>query len=574
MLRKVKDFLGWLLIRDKALKWILKTIGRVKWLIYIIMVLQIISSAVGIGMTWFFKEMIDGAVTGNRHKFLIYAGCLIGVIIVWAVVGAANRYLKEYGKGAAENRLKEKLFLNILEKEYASVTSVHSGEWMSRLTTDAELVADGIMSIIPEVVGMIIKLIGAVIMIIILLPQISAGIIACGITLCSMTYLFRKRIKELHKKQRETDGNVRVYMLDRLTNLLIVHSFAKEKSIGNESEKHLKDYLSIRMRKSNFSNVCNTGFAVLMNSAYIGGGIYCGYQILNQRMTYGTLFAVVQLVGQIQSPFANISGYLPKYYAMLASAERLMESEEWNTVYDDTVLSDKETNEFYTKQFKGIKLKNATFSYKDNNENVIENMSLNIEKGEYVAITGTSGCGKSTMLKLMMNLYPLDKGECVLDTIDGELEMTAAYRSIFAYVPQGNQLMQGSIREIIAFSNEEKMKDTKGIQKALEIACAKEFVMKLQAGIDAMLGEGGRGLSEGQMQRIAIARAVYSGNPVLFFDEATSSLDEQTEKKVLHNIRKMTDKTVVIVTHRMSVLDICNREVHMSSKGIRVNEIE
>lgn len=573
MLHKTRLFLGRLLIREKALKWIFGIIGKAKWLTCMILILQVISSGIGIGMTWFFKQMIDGAVAGNRQVFQTYTWYLIGVIVSWAIVGASNRYLKEYGKGTVENKLKGRLFSNVLEKEYASVTYLHSGEWMSRMTTDTQLVAEGIVTIIPDVAGMLIKLIGAIVMMLILLPDISFLVVGCGIVACLLTFLLKKKIKELHKRQRESDGTVRVYMLDRLTNLLIVHSFAKEKSIKDESGLQMKEYLAIRMKKSNFSNLCNTGFSVLMNSAYIGGGIYCGYQILNHNMTYGTLFAVVQLVGQIQSPFANISGYLPKYYAMIASAERLMESEEWKTVYDETVLSDDEINEFYSNHFHSIRLKNASFSYKNQGIKVMENVDMEIAKGEYLAITGTSGCGKSTMLKLMMNLYPLDEGECVLVTNEGEAAMTAVYRSMFAYVPQGNQLMQGRIREIVAFSDEKKMEDTSGIIKALEIACAKEFVLNLKEGIDTMLGEGGRGLSEGQMQRIAIARAVYSGNPILLFDEATSSLDEMTEKKVLGNIRNMTNKTVVIVTHRMSVLEICDREVNMSPEGIRVSQL-
>ena len=195
---------------------------------------------------------------------------------------------------------------------------------------------------------------------------------------------------------------------------------------------------------------------------------------------------------------------------------------------------------------------------------VLQNINLRIVKGEYVAFTGQSGCGKSTLLKLLLCLYPLDAGSQYLEKIDGSrLPLTSAYRSLFAYVPQGNQLMSGTIREIVAFHDVRKMQNEEFLWKSLSIACAEEFVRELPEGLNTRLGERGVGLSEGQMQRIAIARAVCSGNPILMLDESTSALDEATERQLLQNLRSMTDKTVLIVTHRPAVLAICDRQVEM-----------
>lgn len=186
---------------------------------------------------------------------------------------------------------------------------------------------------------------------------------------------------------------------------------------------------------------------------------------------------------------------------------------------------------------------------------VLKDYSLKIRKGEFVAFTGPSGCGKSTVLKLMMGLYTVDAGE-----------VYGCERSMFAYVPQGNQLMSGSIRDIITFSDKDKTGDEVGIHRALHIACADGFIAELEHGIDTLLGERGLGLSEGQMQRLAIARAIYSDRPVLLLDEATSALDAGTEEEVLGNLRSMTDKTVIIVTHRPAALKLCDRQVVFGEK--------
>jgi ATP-binding cassette subfamily B protein len=287
-------------------------------------------------------------------------------------------------------------------------------------------------------------------------------------------------------------------------------------------------------------------------------------------MSYGTFVAVLQLVGQIQSPFANLTGYLPKYYAMLASAERLMEAEGFPARSVEEELGEEQVKQLYEKELRSIGFQSATFSYAAHGKDkegelelpVIDSFDFTIRKGEYVAITGPSGCGKSTLLKLVMSLYPLDGGERYLELNSGErIPLDGIFIRLFAYTPQGNQLMSGTIREVVTFGGS---RNDAGVWRALQIACAEQFVRRLPEGLDTPLGERGAGLSEGQMQRLAIARAVYSDHPILLLDEATSALDEETEKQLLHNLRAMTDKTVLIVTHRPAILKICDRQIDFS----------
>ena len=262
-----------------------------------------------------------------------------------------------------------------------------------------------------------------------------------------------------------------------------------------------------------------------MGGGYILCAVYCGYGILKGTLSYGTFTAVLQLIGQVQGPFANLSGIMPRYYAMLASAERLMEAEKYEDDGNETQVSTEEIARFYKEDFQSMGVRDAGFSYQNTDgtdigsekKTVIDRLDMDIRKGEYVAFTGHSGCGKSTLLKLLMCLYPLDRGERYLRSQTGdrtvEIPLTAAWRGLFAYVPQGNQLMSGTIREIIAFGDPEAMDQEERMKRALKISCADEFVEELDNGIDTLLGERGCGLSEGQMQRIAIARALFPNVP-------------------------------------------------------------
>jgi ATP-binding cassette subfamily B protein len=285
---------------------------------------------------------------------------------------------------------------------------------------------------------------------------------------------------------------------------------------------------------------------------------------MSGTVTYGTLTAIMQLIGQIQGPFYSISGYLPRFYAMTASAERLMEIE---TFADDgTARSADEVYEFYLDGLSALGLRDASFTYESDDAApvVLDGVSVEIRKGEYVAFAGHSGCGKSTVLKLLMCMYPLDRGERYIAGSEGEIALDASWRRLFAYVPQGNALMNGTIREVVSFADPDAAHDEHRLRRALEIACADDFVEDL----DTVLGERGSGLSEGQTQRLAIARAVFADCPVLLLDESTSALDEATERRLLYNLRDLTDKTVVIVTHRRAVLSICDRVLHFTEAGV------
>lgn len=563
-------------MKNKTIEFLMQVSGKTKINIVFLTLIQIILGVTSVLYALSLRDIINGAVEKDKTAFFTALVLFAALVCVQLALRAVTRWLDEKTRSELENRFKSKLFGTVLSKDFDAVTAVHSGEWLNRLTSDTVVVANGLTQIIPNVSGMAVKLIGAVIMIIAIEPRFCFLVVPFGLLLIVFSYAFRKKIKKLHKEMQEQDGKTRTFMQDILSSMLVVRSYAVQNDSIENAEEKMLSHKKARMKKKRFSNFCNIGFGAVMNGAYVVGAGFCGYGILTGTMSYGTFMAVLQLIGQIQAPFANISGFLPQWYAMLASAERIMEAENFDE-QNEKCLSSGEIQTIYQNGFENIGLDNASFTYQPpviGSEQtmpvVLHNISLEISKGEYVAFTGHSGCGKSTVMKLLLALYRLDKGERYIQ-INGERQtLDSKYQRLFAYVPQGNHLMSGTIREIIAMSDKLDMNNDERIDHALKISCADEFVNELENGADTVLGERGQGLSEGQMQRIAIARAIFSDCPILLLDESTSALDEQTEKKLLTNLHSMTDKTVVIVTHRPAALEICDKIIEFTEKGCEI----
>ena len=566
-------------MKNNTLKWLFSVAGRKKGYILLLILVQILHGASGVLYALLLRNIVDSAVEKNTDIFVLNVSLVILLVIAQLSMRAVIRFLNELSRASLENTLKERMMKHLLNKNFAAVDAVHSGEWLNRLTNDTVVVANGYAEILPGVAGMTVKMISAVIMIILWQPWFAWIMLPGGVVMVILTYAFRKVLKRLHKNVQEKDGSLRIFLQETLGNMMMIRSFAAEQQTEKEMIVKTKEHKAARMRKNRFSNFCNIGFGTAIQGMYLFGICWCGWGILMGTITLGTLTAVTQLISQIQSPFANITGYLPKFYAMTASAERLMEIESFDEETTEPPLASDEVAAFYRDDLQEIGLKNVRFTYyppsdkvtaltKDGMPVVLNDINLIIRKGEYVAFTGHSGCGKSTVIKLLMSIYRPDAGECFIRTANGTKALTSRYHRLFAYVPQGNKLMTGTVREAVAFADKTKMQDDEKITQALKIACADTFVSELENGIDTLLGERGTGLSEGQTQRIAVARAIFSDSPVLILDEATSSLDAVTEKKLLENLRKMTDKTVIIVTHRPAALTICDRVLKFTENGV------
>jgi len=566
-------------MKNSALRWLWAVPGKKKMHILALTAVQAFHGASGVLYALLLRAIVDAAAGGDGGGFWRGIALIVLLAAAQLALRAVIRWLTEFAKATFENLFKVRLTETLLRRDYLRVSAVHSAEWLNRLTNDTVVVTNGYVDIVPGLVGMAVKLLSALAMIIAMEPRFAAVLIPVGGALAAGTWFFRKVLKRLHKTVQEADGRLRVFLQERIGSMLMIRSFAAEAKTGEDAEAEMQAHKAARMRKNRFSNLCNIGFGAAMSGMYLLGVGWCGYGILTGTVTFGTLTAVTQLISQIQTPFANITGYLPRYYAMLASAERLMEAESFPEDGEEAGPLE-EMAAFYADELQSIGLENVCFTYypaageadagKDGMPVVLRDLTLEIRKGEYVAFTGQSGCGKSTALKLLMCVCAPDGGERYYTEKSGRRgALTAAYRRLFAYVPQGNALMNGTIREVVSFAEPSAARDEARLQHALRAACADRFVAELEQGVDTLLGERGAGLSEGQMQRLAVARAVFSGSPILLLDEATGALDAETERKLLRNLREMTDRTVVIVTHRPAAFAICDRVVEFTESGVR-----
>ena len=278
-------------------------------------------------------------------------------------------------------------------------------------------------------------------------------------------------------------------------------------------------------------------------------------------MTFGSLTAVTQLVNQLQAPFVNLSGMLPKYVAMIASAERLMELE---AIQGGPEPIKQDPRSLYRKM-DGLRAENISFSY--DREQILQGASFFLEKGDFAVITGPSGIGKSTLLKLLLGIVRPETGGLYLEGSGETVSLDRSTRKLFAYVPQGNLLLSGTIRENLTIVKPRASDEE--IEEAIYVSTMDAFLSQLPQGLDTRLGESGAGLSEGQAQRLAIARAVLGGAPILLLDECTSALDGDTEQKVLQRLKGLADRTCIAVTHRPAATALCDCRLEVSQGQVR-----
>lgn len=540
----------------RTLKWISEALGNRKWLIVCITAIQCLVAASGIAVALLMREVIDHAVYGNKEQFVHAIIALAAVIFCQIVMHFLSKLVEDDTRALIENRLRQKAFGEILRTEYAKAKEYHTGELMNRITSDTLVVVEGAVTLLPNLCSMAVRILGVLIVMTVIEPKIALVFLLGGCVLVALSIVPRRLQKKLHKKAQEADGEVKSFVQESLESLLVIQAFGCEPKIEAASEEKMCKHRIARRKKNNVVNFFGSGLRLSIQCGYVFGIAWCGFGILEGTMTYGTLTAVFQLIGQIQAPFANIGGMFPKYTSMIASAERLMEFSGQDT--KRKTKKDELARKAVYGTLQSIDFKQVSFSY-DEDRPVLQNESFSVKKGEFAALIGSSGIGKSTIMKLLLSVYQPNKGQIEVNLGKETISLDELPNGMFAYVPQGNYLMSGSIWQVVGFAEKEEQIDREKVVEACKMACADEFITQLSNGYDTILGERGSGLSEGQMQRLAVARAIYSECPILLLDEATSALDSDTERRLITSLKQMSECTVFLVTHRKEVWELCDR---------------
>lgn len=537
----------------RALKWIYCRIRRYIPLTAAVSVISALSALSFVALALITKRVMDIA-TGDTTGSLLKSGILLfTVIAIQILLSAAQSILNAYSNGKQTIAFRNYLFGVLCRKKYADISAYHSGDILNRFTSDIDTVVTSSVNIIPNVVSIATKIVAGIGTMLFMNPYIAAAVLLCGVTFPAIGRAINKRYKYMHKECQRTEGRTRAFLQECFENIVVIKTFISEAPFIKKLDSYMDDNFRLKIKRTSISVIANISLYALFTAGYYAVLLWGAGGLLGGTLTYGTLMAFLQLISQLRAPLQNVSGILPQYYSALASAERLMELE---GAADEPFPAAAKRLEKIKEDFRTLEIKNLFFGYAG--ESVLRDFSLCAKRGNITAITGESGSGKSTLFKLILGLYEPQSGSI---TINGEIPLDASLRGLFAYVPQGNMVLSGTVRENITMNN--RMVTDEQIERAARAAEIYDYIISLPDGFETRLAERGAGLSEGQIQRISIARALLTNAPILLLDEATSALDEETETRVLANIKSMTDKTVLFITHRNTSLKVCDRIVHV-----------
>lgn len=545
-----------------VLKWLYGyTKGQLWWVAF----LSVITGVISLGYIWLAlasKKILDIATGDVQGSMMLSIIEIISVILLQSFLNILYCNIVIRAVGKISIRIKQGLFCKLIGKKWTSVNVFHSGEILNRFTSDVDIVVNGVVSIVPNAIALGTRLVAGMVVLFMIDWQFTLLVVALGAVVFLASKVYSKHFKYLHKDNQNARGVVNAYIQECVENLIVIKSFANIDVVASKLMDKQTNYLKLMYKKQRISNVANTAVYILFTGSYYAALVWGALSIGMGALTFGTLTAFLQILDQIRSPMKDISGLVPAFYSSVASGERLMELEE---LEDENYIEYSESAKSLYDKFVSLDFENVSFSYKD--EIVIQNSDMKINKGDIIAVAGPSGIGKSTIMKLILGLIEPDEGEIFFNTTDGRIPLDAGLRKLFAYVPQGNMLLSGTIKENISFCKPNASDDE--IINSARIARIWDFIDGLPDGMNTMVGERGLGLSEGQVQRIAVARALLSDAPILLFDEATSALDDKTERELMENLQLMNNKTCIFVSHKHRTIKMCNRIISFNNKKLK-----
>ncbi len=486
--------------------------------------------------------------------------------LVWAIVSMAVFNLINLGFGVINSmfrvtvaekinfKIRQRVFAKLLNANWLSVTAYHSGDLQTRLTSDVNAVASSVSSVFPSMVSLIITFIMALVMLVQYDAMLALFILILAPVSVVTVRILGRRLKVIQRKVQESESRYRAFTQENLANLAVVKSFSfQEHSVEKLEELHKNRLLWI-IKRNRLSVLASSVLSIAHMSSYTVAMAWGASRALAGQITLGTVTAFIQLVQKVQGPIIGLAQTIPSIVSVLASAERLMELE--------SIQPEKQGEALPASSQVTLTLDNVGFSYREG-EPVLRECDMRLHPGDVAALTGLSGVGKTTLVRVLLMLIEPDHGMLTMENNEGRSnEISAALREQIAYVPQGNTLFSGTIAENLRMGKFDATEEE--MVEALQAADAMTFVSKLPDGLETIIGERAGGLSEGQAQRIAIARALIRNAPLLILDEATSSLDEETECTVLDRLHARNARsTCLVITHRSSALRYCNRRFEM-----------
>lgn len=542
------------------IKWILSHAKPVIPFLIFTTVISSASSLISVYNTLISKSLIDNAIGGNTSQVIKYLIIMISITLGMMLLNPITSLLSTHASTKLNQNIQNKMFEHIEYSSWLEQSKFHSVSLLTRITSDVATISSTLLSTIPNIISILVTLLASFSTLIYLAPSIAIIAIFIGPFLVLVSRYFSKKLKDLYKKAQEEDVKYRAFIQESVQNIMIVKTFCMEKINMDRLIQIQNNKYNIAMKNTKLSAMTGLAMSLCSNLAYFTIFCWGALNISTGVTTYGTFTAMLQLYGKVQSPFSSLASMFPGLISTIAAAERLMELEEIPLEKS----SEKEVIDFINPE---ITFEDVSFEYKKGTK-IINDINLTIPYGETIAFVGPSGEGKTTLIRLILALINPSSGKVYLKENNKKDSFNRDYRNLISYVPQGNTLFSGTIEDNLKYGNFEATEEE--IYEALKNACALDFVNELENGIKTVIGEKATGISEGQAQRIAIARSFLRKKPILILDEATSALDPETEVKVLKAVKALSHKpTCIIITHRPSALNICHKIIRLEKGHLK-----
>ena len=501
---------------------------------------------------WAIQNAIDIA-SHVKTGSIYWAVALMGTLVLINFgLSISSVWIRNILGIKAQNRMQQRMLDRILRSEWHSKEKRHSGDVINRLEMDVNHVINFLTEVIPNSVATLALFIGAFIYLFSMDKVLSLVIVVMIPAVAILSRFYVRKMRQLSREVRRSDSKVQSVLTETIQNRMLIKIMESDSAMVDKLESTQSELRQKVVKRTFFSVIANFILNFGFSLGYLVAFLWSAIRLSHGTLTFGGMTAFLQLVNRVQGPAKNLTRLVPQFVSVFTAAERLMELEE-NPL-------EEQGSPIYVDAPCGVRLNNVTYAYENTEINVIEDLSFDFKAGSCTAILGETGAGKTTLVRMILALMRPQKGSVEIYNGHTSKELTPRMRCNFVYVPQGNTLLSGSIRDNLRLGKLDATDEE--MEEALLTSCA-DFVMKLPEGLDTECSESGGGLSEGQAQRIAIARALLRDRAIMLFDEATSALDPETEKQLLQNILSKHNRTIIFITHRPAVIDYCDQTLRV-----------
>lgn len=526
---------------------------RMKSVVNIILGLLVV--ALDFAFIWATKMTIDTATGQDGHPLWVGCALLVGIGLVNISISFARQWSSALLGVKSQNLMQLRAFARLMHSVWTGKEQFHSGDVMNRLIRDANEITAIITDTLPAALCVCVRLVFAFIYLFHFDSWLAIVVLVVAPFFLFLSKIYINKMRKLTREIRNTDSRIQSILQESIQYRMVLKTLEQSNGMVNKlslTQNHLQGQVKHKTLFSSFSNLTvNIGFT----AGYLLTFIWGVYRLDAGAITYGTMLAFIQLVGQIQGPFRDMTRFVPAIIGAITAAERMEQLEQTPT--------EESSERQYFPHGAGIRFNNVTYMYKDGHRNILDNFSFDFAPGSTTAILGETGAGKTTLIRLILSLLMPTQGSVEFYDKEKCISASPDTRCNLVYVPQGNTLLSGTIRDNLLLGNPEAIEAD--MYQALRMACA-DFVFSLPDSINTVCGEGGTGFSEGQAQRIAIARALLRQGNILLLDEATSALDAETEQQLIANISSLAKEkkqTVLFITHRPAVVEYCENTLQL-----------